>query len=137
MTGDQAWQVRAEQLLTACSGQVNRYPGGFTQMLQAAAWLLEPARKVIVAGRTGSRGLDAMLQAGHSCFVPETVFLQRPEPLPADLEQVAPHLAAMSAGEKGTLAYVCRNFTCLEPTDDCDNLYRTDNPSGRLKAARS
>jgi len=122
VTGDQAWRARAEQLLDASSGQLGRYPGGFTQMLQSAAWLLEPGREVVLAGRTGSDGFREMLKAARCSFAPETVFLHRPEPLPKELEQLAPHLASMPPGKDGPLAYICRDFACLEPTAKAEDL---------------
>ena len=124
VTGDQAWRARAEQLLRASSGQLDRYPGGFTQLLQSAAWLLEPGREVVLAGRTGSEGFRDMLKAARSSFAPETVFLHRPQPLPKELEQLVPHFASMPPGKDGPLAYICRDFACLEPIAKAEDLQR-------------
>lgn len=118
LTSDLKWRTRAEQLLQSFSAQVAHYPAGFTRLLQAAAWLLEPTRQLVVAGRQDASETQALLNVAQQYALSDLVVLLRPEPLPQDLAAVAPFLETMSTVDGKAQAYLCQDFTCRQPCAD-------------------
>ena len=117
MTGDGDLENKAAALGRALSGKVDQFPAGFTQLLCALTFALGPSHEVVLAGVPESEGLQVMLKALRSRFMPEKVVLVRRDGEEgADLSELAPYLRSYGLGEGATLAYVCSNHTCALPT---------------------
>jgi len=122
LTADLRWRTRAERLLLSFSAQAARSPGGFTRLLQAASWLLEPSRELVVAGRQEASETHALLKVAQQHMNSNIVILLRPEPLPAELAVAAPFLEAMTTAGGKAQAYLCQDFTCRQPCRDPESL---------------
>jgi len=112
LTGDPAWRERADGIVTAFSGELQRNAFPLATLLNAAE-LSQRAVQVVVAP-AGGDGIDAkaLLDAALSVSEPNLV-LQRaedPDALPAD------HPAHGKGPVDGAAAaYVCRGMTCSLP----------------------
>ncbi|BEQ14486.1 thioredoxin domain-containing protein [Desulfoferula mesophila] len=110
---------RAEDLLNAFAGTVERMPMGYTQLMNALDFAQGHTQEVVVVGRAGEPDTKAMLEKFHTSFGPRRVILFRPvgqdEPL---VESLAPYSAAMEMVGGAATAYVCANYACLAPVND-------------------
>ncbi len=118
LTGKVEWRSRAEQLLGSLSSELLHYPAGYTQLLQSAAWLLEPTREVVVSGKPGDPSTEELLAVVRNSFSPETVTLFQSAAEPDALQNIAPFVKQMSPVRGGACAYVCQNFACQDPLTD-------------------
>jgi len=124
LTADVRWQKLADRLLLALSSEVLRYPAGYAQLLQGAAWLLDPSREVVIAGTPGTETFNAMRAVVKDSYAPESVFILHPTNNSAEITKLAPYVEWMlPVGDKAA-AYVCQDFTCQRPLTDPQTLKR-------------
>ncbi|MBW2690363.1 MAG: thioredoxin domain-containing protein [Deltaproteobacteria bacterium] len=124
LTADVRWQTLADRLLLALSSEVLRYPAGYAQLLQGAAWLLDPSREVVISGTPGTETFNAMHAVIKDSYAPESVFILRPTNGSAEIIKLAPYVEWMlPVGDKAA-AYVCQDFTCQKPLTDPQALKR-------------
>jgi uncharacterized protein YyaL (SSP411 family) len=121
LTADPTWRQNAERLLVSLAGDVERYPAGYTQLLQSASWLLRPSRQLVIVGGSKVAGTDELLAVARRA-VGQTVVLFRDLDEPAALDQVAPHIAAMQLSDGRATAYLCQGVSCGQPLTDANEL---------------
>jgi len=124
LTSDIRWQKMADRLLLALSPEVLRYPAGYTQLLQGAAWLLEPSREVVIAGTPGTSAFNTMRAVVNDSYAPESVFISHPTNASAEIIKLAPYVEWMLPVQGQAAAYVCQDFTCQKPLTDPQVLKR-------------
>ncbi len=127
MTGDAGLEDSAVRLGRALSGKVAQHPAGFTQLLCALSYALGPSHEVVLAGPAGSAGLEAMVEALRSRFLPETVVLLKHDGGQAsgpELSDLAPFLKDFRSEGGKARAYVCSNNACGLPVPDADAMLR-------------
>jgi uncharacterized protein YyaL (SSP411 family) len=119
MTGDRALKEKARQMMAAFSGEICRAPMGYTHFLLGVDFALGPSREVVLVGDAQQEGLQRMLCALRSRFLPNRVTLLHPEG-DADprLAQLAPSVASRRSIDGRPTAYVCTEDTCLASTTD-------------------
>jgi uncharacterized protein YyaL (SSP411 family) len=117
LTGDGRWQKLADRLLSALSPEVLRYPAGYTQMLQGAAWSLEPSREIVIAGTLESSTLNALREVVSVSYAPESVFILHATS-DVEINKLAPYVKWMVPIEGQSAAYICQDFTCQKPLVD-------------------
>jgi uncharacterized protein YyaL (SSP411 family) len=123
LTGDSAWEKRADKLMAAMSAQVAQQPMAFTQFLMAVDFILGPAREVVVAGEPGKAGTKKLMAVAQKRFMPNRALLLKPGGEAGDhLAKLAPFTAEMKPGAEGAAAYVCRDFACQKPVSSLDGL---------------
>ena len=122
LTGKGAYRTRAEALIQAVSGELERNVFGLSTLLNAHAFLNEGVQ-IIVVGRRNEESVRAMLQAVHDVSLPDKV-MQVVES--TDGFPVAHPAFGKGRVEGRATAYVCRGPVCSLPiTDACglrDNL---------------
>jgi uncharacterized protein len=134
MTGQQDYLKKAEDIARAFSESVDRYPPGYTHLMVALEYALNPNYEVVIVGRTRAGDTRAMLEALRKPFLPAKVVLLRPDDKKeaADIIRLAPYTEFMvSKGGKAT-AYVCTDFVCKLPTTDIAQMLANLRPS-RIK----
>ncbi len=119
LTGKGPLAQRAERTILSMGAMVNRYPPGFSQLLQAVDYLAAGPREVVIAGEPDHPTVRAMLREVRGTFRPQRVVALAHAGADADL---VPLLSDRDAGEGGARAYVCRNYACKLPVDDVEGL---------------
>ncbi len=119
LTGNITLEEKASQISQAFSGQVHRYPAGYTVMMMALDFAAGPAYEIVIAGKPDDPETQDMLRAIHRRFLPNKVVLFRPETAGTpEIAKISEYAAAMRAVNGRATAYVCRNFACELPTND-------------------
>jgi uncharacterized protein YyaL (SSP411 family) len=124
LTGDTRWQKQADRLLLALSPKVLRYPAGYTQLLQGAAWLLESSREIVIAGTPETPSFNAMLAVANESYAPESVFILHPTNASAEVVKLAPYVEWMRPQKGQATAYICQDFSCQNPLTDPQEVKR-------------
>ncbi|HLN25904.1 MAG TPA: thioredoxin domain-containing protein [Patescibacteria group bacterium] len=118
LTGDDAYRQRAEDSVTAFSGDLDSSFPNMASLLNG--WnLLSAAVQVVVVGHPGEAGRDAMLRAvAQSCLPNRVLTVLTPgQTLPPD------HPAAGKVSDMGhAVAYLCSGSVCTPPLSDATAL---------------
>lgn len=114
LTGDESFSHYAEKLLTAFADDVRGYPMGHTFMLTGLDYLLGPTINVTVVGDLDEKDTQAILTAIRKPYLPNlTTVLWTQE----KAKSAPPGVSYSRIDGKATV-YVCRNRTCMPPTND-------------------
>lgn len=118
LTGDAIWRERSELLLAGLAPKLNTLPAGFTCALQGVALLLEPTRELLLTGEEKSKGLSELIVLTNQIFAPETSTTVQYETNGANPE----FKAETERQGQSARAYICHNFSCLDPVTDRETL---------------
>ncbi len=124
LTGDAAYEERAQRLFNAFGQAVASQPTAYTQMMNALDFALGPAQELVVAGDLREQVCRAMLSHIQRAFMPRRVLLLRPNDpeAAARLARLAPYTAEMAAMDGKATAYLCQNYACQRPVHDAAEL---------------
>ena len=124
LSGRQDFRQMAEQTLESFAGIVEHfglYAGTYGLALELL--LLSPAQVVVIGAGPEAHKLAAMATARYA--INKSVIVLRPEQvtianLPPALAETVPNLPELSSGKP--FAVVCREMSCLPPTNDPEKL---------------
>ena len=119
MTGDTQIEERARQVMETFGGEVEYNPIAHSFFMSALLFSLQPPREVVITARSREDAKD-MLDRINSSFVPFATFLLNTGD--EELYEIAPFTREQKMVEKKPTAYVCKDFTCLEPVTEVDAL---------------
>ena len=114
LTDNEDWRKMAERQLGFFAGEATKYAAGYTYFMMALDYYLADKTKIVIIGSIHDADTQALLQAIHSCFLPETmvIFYDFNEKLPNEYKVV----------EGKATAYICKNFACLPPITEVEKL---------------
>ena len=112
----------AEQIGRVFSKQVMENPSAYTQLMVAVDFSVGPVYEVTIAGENEGADTEAMLRSLRRYFIPNKVVLLRTSEEPPDITEIAGFTKNQkSIGGRAT-AYVCHNYSCMQPTTDIDTM---------------
>jgi uncharacterized protein YyaL (SSP411 family) len=117
--GDDAFRAAAERTLVSMRGAVSHMPSAYASLLLASTHLDDRPPEVAILGAPDDERTRALLATVRGRY------LGRPAVQLADPSGDAPStplLEGKSAVEGKPTAYVCRDYACLQPTTDPDEL---------------
>ncbi len=115
LTGDVSSEGYANKLLAAFSEEIKGYPMGHTFMLTGLDFVLGPSFSVVLVGSVADKDTQELLVALRRNYLPNlTVKLasESPKGVPGGYEK----------SEGKATAYVCRNQTCMPPTNQLEKM---------------
>jgi len=120
LTGRGKLEDRAIALGETFAAAIHSLPVGHTQFLVALDYLAGPSMEVVIAGNPESADTREMLQKLRRAFLPRTAVLLSPEDgdKKGMLSGIAEFSRDMTPVNGRAAAYVCRNFSCRQPTTD-------------------
>lgn len=123
LTGRTDLAEKAAKMFSAFAATIRQSPSAYTHWLAALDFALGPTTELVICGDPASQDTRAMLSALRKEYSPRTVVILRPlDASGAEIVELAPYVREQAAlGGKAT-AYVCRNFACLRPTTDVDEM---------------
>ena len=124
MTGDSELEVTASSLARTFTGRVSSAPAGYTFFLCALGFALGPTHEVVISGTRDAEDTRQMLGSLRHRFLPNTVVLFRPDEDNPAIARLAPFTLDQHTKNGRATAYVCREYSCAEPTDDPERMLR-------------
>jgi uncharacterized protein len=102
---------------------LSHVPDALSFFMMALRLLLKPGQELVIAGDPGTERTQAMIGTANSIYMPYTVMMLHPvrKGAPAECRYLASLKDRMPLEGKAT-AYLCRDGSCLEPTNDMDVL---------------
>ncbi len=111
LTGKPAYRIRAERIVAAFAGDIERQVFGFAALINANE-LLQRAVQIVIRGRRGEADCEALLRAVAGVGLPNKVL----SVLPPEAALPAGHPAAGKGMTEGrATAYVCEGPVCSLP----------------------
>lgn len=123
ITGDPGLEEKAATIGRTFSTEVSQAPSAHTQLMVAVDFAAGPSYEVVVAGHPDAVDTRAMLNSLNTRFIPNKIVLLRTtgQEKP-DITEIAPFTKEQSAIGGRATAYVCRNYSCKEPTADISKM---------------
>ena len=113
LTNDTSHQEMARKLLQLFSEEVQAAPHAYTFMLAAVDFAVGPAQSVVLVGDLNAEDTQAMLEATRKHYAPNVVVaLRQPGQTGLGYEKI----------DGKATAYVCRDGTCLPPTNNSERM---------------
>ena len=119
LTGEESFKSKAEQILHLFHNFLEQHPSGFTQMLSALSFFLNPQEIGIIGSRDDPRTKNMLKEISFAYLPNKILSLKDPqEPIKGNW---FPFLMEKGVPEVPT-AFVCKGFTCLPPVRDVREL---------------
>jgi uncharacterized protein len=114
ITGEQEFEEKVEDIVNTFARAVKRNPSAYTHFLSGYFFLVGPSYEIVVSGKK-KQETEKMINAIRREFVPNKILLLNPD------QKIFPEpiRKKKSSNDKVT-AYVCKNYSCREPTTDID-----------------
>jgi hypothetical protein len=120
LTGNPAWEEKAQALVRAFSGSVRVHPAAFTFFLAGLEFALHPGEDVVIAGEP--EDTLSMLSALNVHFSPHGTTLVKSSRNAEHLAEVAGFTDGLDVIEGKATAYICKGGACRESTSDVDKM---------------
>jgi uncharacterized protein YyaL (SSP411 family) len=118
LTGDDHHRERAEEILRLYHAAAAEQPFAYATYLEALELYAETPTEVVIVGKAGDPDARALEDVVRRTYLPHRALVRVASD---DPKPPAPALGRPARGGRAT-AYVCRNFTCSEPTTDPEAL---------------
>ena len=123
LSGEPAWERRADSILAQLLPLSQQTPQGFTGLLGSALLLAGSSRDLVIVGEADAPDTRALIAVTMDHHDPGLNVLLAP-PGDTSLATFAPFTAAMTAIDHAATAYLCQGRSCLQPTNDPEILAR-------------
>jgi uncharacterized protein YyaL (SSP411 family) len=126
LTGNGENRSTAEANLRSMKTALERYPGGFGYLLEAADYCLGPVQEIAIVGSRSQAGTSRLAEAVYRRYLPNKVVVVA-DPEDTALTSKVPLLQGKGLVGGKSAAYVCQNYSCKAPVtaaSDLDGLLR-------------
>jgi len=113
LTGDSAYEDMASRIMKLFSEDAQKAPAAHTFLLVGVDFAVGPASSVILVGTADEDGVQSMLEALKTGYLPKVVVsLRQPSKAGLGYEKI----------DGKATAYVCRDQTCMPPTNKIEKM---------------
>ncbi len=123
LTGDARWRARIDRTLQAFAGRIETAGRAVPMMLAALSAYHHGLQQVVIVGRRDDAAARDLAAAVDRIYLPFAIVVPvEPGESQRRLARLAPFIGAMTPRDGRATAYVCRDFTCRQPTADAGEL---------------
>ena len=122
LTGNPAWDTRAQALIRAFAGTVKSQPQAFTYFLCGLNFALRPGQEVIITGEPQAADTRQLLAALNINFTPNKVAMVKSDQNAERLAKFAGYTDGLQVVEGKATAHVCRDGSCTDSTADSQKM---------------
>jgi len=121
LTGNAEYRNKAEANLRSMKTALERYPGGFGYLLEAADFYVGPVREIALVGARNDAATSQLADAIYQRYLPNKVVVVA-DPNDAALTAKLPLLHGKGLVAAKSAAYVCQNYSCKAPVTSSTDL---------------
>lgn len=121
LSQEQEYSRRAVHILRALRPAMSRYPSAFGYLLSALDFYLSEPKEIALIGKLDSHEVRSFVEEIYSRYLPNKV-VAASDPGNEEAAPAIRLLAGRPAVDGQATAYVCRNYTCLEPATSVEDL---------------
>lgn len=119
LIGDPALEERANKIIVSFAATINRQPLGHTMLMCAQDFALGPSYEIAIVDGKGGVGVDRILEALRSRFIPNKVIIMVSG---EEVHRIAEFTRNLSQLNGRATAYVCTGHKCELPTNDPEKM---------------
>jgi hypothetical protein len=123
-TGDSKWEDRANKLSLSASSGINQSPAGHTMFLAGLDMAMNESLDIVIAGDTNDGAVKEMIAVTNKHYLPDITVIVHPADEKSLIAELAPHIKTQTKINGKATAYVCRNFSCIQPTNDVQEMIK-------------
>ncbi len=113
-TGRTDYRQKAEANLKCMHSMLERYPGGFGYLIEAADFFIGPVREIVIMGQKDDPSAQSMLETVYQQYLPNKV-VAFSDPAESKKEMKLPLLEGKGLVNGKATAYVCQSYVCMAP----------------------
>jgi uncharacterized protein len=117
LTGEAAWEERAQELVRAFSGTLSAQPVAFTRFLCGLDRALHRDQDIVIAGRPQAADTQALLSQLNRHYAPNRVTLMKSNENADRLARFAGFTDGLQVVRGKTMAHICRDGGCTRAGD--------------------
>jgi len=119
LTGNDNYEKKADYLGRVFAENVRVNPVAHSLMMVAVDYAVGPTYSLVIAGDTGNKDTNSMLDEIRKQFLPNKSLIFRPtEKLNPEIDDISNFVQFFDKYEGKATAFVCINKTCKAPTND-------------------
>ncbi len=116
ITGHHEYENRAKAIMDFFNNQVQAAPTGHSYMLSSYMYSVsDNSSEIVITGENSKEMIDTL----NRKYLPFAVTISNISP---ELTEIAPFVGEYKSQNGKTAAYVCRNFSCMEPVTQPEKL---------------
>ncbi len=123
-TGNSLFDVQANNLALAFTDRVQQAQAAATQFLCAVDFGIGPAYEVILVSSCKVNLSNLMLKKLYSEFIPNKITLLVDKNEKKEIVDIAPYTKDYHMIGNQLTAYVCKNYICTLPTNNCSEMLK-------------
>jgi uncharacterized protein len=121
LTGEQEYTRHAATILRTMREGMSRYSSGFGYALCALDFYLSEPKEIAIIGKLDSHEVRTFIEETYSRYIPNKVVAACEPGDKTAAAEIKVLMERWAIGGNAT-AYVCRNYTCLEPATTVEEL---------------
>ena len=126
LTGRQDLEEEGHKTFRAFAAEMGSNPAGFTHMISALDMAQHGTAEVVIVGDPDKSDTKRLVLALQRSYLPAvTAVVVNPETPDPPIRELIPYASDMKTVEGRAAAYVCRDFACLAPTTDPEEMLRS------------
>ena len=122
ITGQIAYEEKAEKLLRMFAQPINKHPSSFSAMVAGIDFSNGPAYEIVVVGEQDDDATQALINEIRTQYLPNKVLLLKDSRNIEALSEIAPYTKDMKALNGYASVYVCENYQCNRPVTEVASL---------------
>lgn len=115
LTGDLAFEEKAEGVFKAFSSTVIRAPSNFCLLMTAFDLAQGPSSEILIAGNESDKSYQKIVSHLHQAYLPRSVMISRNRKTSSQLDTLIPFSSEQNMINSKTTVYVCENYACRKP----------------------
>ena len=124
LTGDSRWEDRANKLSLYASSGINQSPAGHTMFLAGLDMAMNESLDIVIAGDSNDNAVKEMLSVINRQYLPDITVIVHPAEDKSLIAELAPHIKTQTKINGKATAYVCKNFSCSQPTNNVQEMLK-------------
>ncbi|MFQ5581084.1 MAG: thioredoxin domain-containing protein [Mariprofundaceae bacterium] len=126
ITGSTELEEAAQDVMSGFSGQIEASPSGFTHFMLGVDFAFSEGHEIVIVGDRDTTDTQAMLRELSQRFMPNSVTLLLPTSAEkrSQITSLAPFTKLYKQVNGRATAYVCRNYSCNQPTTSVDKMLK-------------
>lgn len=124
LTGDTSYEELADKTLRAFAGSVIGRPSAFTFFLIGVDYALNRDRQIVIVGEPEDDATKEMLSVLRGEFAPYQSVLLKTGRTADPLARMAGFTGNLTAKDGQATGYICKDFSCRQPTTDVNDFVR-------------
>ena len=124
ISGQMAYEKKAEELVMAFSDMINRASQAFTQMIMAYQFAKNDAYEIVICGKRELFQTKEIIRKIQYSYQPDKTFVYKDDMDSSKLSKIAAYTEDQTMIDDLTTVYICKGHTCETPLTDMNEIQK-------------